>query len=56
MKAAHVGDPERMREFAFEQVVARFQTFLTLTAKPDNFEILQKLGLPTQAPRIARAL
>ncbi len=27
-KSAHIGDPERMRDFAFEQVVTRFNMFL----------------------------
>jgi hypothetical protein len=56
MKAAHVGDPERMREFAFEQVVARFQTFLTLTAKPDNFGLLVHDQNETAAHRLTKRM
>jgi len=39
-KAAHIGDPERMRDFAFEQVVTRFQIFLGKAGGPDPLGLL----------------
>jgi hypothetical protein len=39
-KAAHIGNPERMRDFAFEQVVTRFQTFLGKAGGPDPLGLI----------------
>jgi hypothetical protein len=39
-KSAHVGDAERIRDFAFEQVVTRFQTFLRVAGGPDAVGLL----------------
>lgn len=39
-KSAHVGEAERIRDFAFEQVVTRFQTFLRLAGGADAMGLL----------------
>lgn len=56
-KAAHMGkDPERMRDFAFEQVVTRFQTFLGKAGGPNPLGLIVHDQNETASHRLTKRM